>query len=83
MPHTLLSFTNDVIDVIHLVHLFNWVLVILDNFTIKSLHRNENFHQNYIDFIKFIANVREKLRVYKKFLVSKKKFQLSETKIFS
>ena len=69
MPHALLSNKNDVIDVIYLVHLVNWVLVILDNSTLKSLeniHRNEKFHQNPIGFTKFIANVREKLRVDKK-----------------
>ena len=44
----------------------------------KILHRNENSHQNSIGFTKFIANVREKLRVEKKFPVSKK--NLSEKK---
>ena len=38
----------------------------------KIFHRNENSHQNSIGFTKFIANVRENLRVYKKILVSEK-----------
>ena len=44
------------------VHLVNWVLVSLDNFTIKSqenISEKENSHQNSIGFTKFIANVRE------------------------
>ena len=40
----------------------------------KIFHGNENSHQNSIGLTKFIANVREKLRVDKKFLVSEKKF---------
>ena len=40
----------------------------------KTFHGNENCHQNSIGFTKFIANVREKLRVDKKFLVSEKNF---------
>ena len=35
MPRALLSFTTYVIDVLNLVHLVNWVLAILDNFTRK------------------------------------------------
>ena len=38
----------------------------------KIYHRNKNFHQNSIGFTKFIANVREKLAVDKKFLASEK-----------
>ena len=44
----------------------------------KIFHRNENSHQG---FTKFIANVREKLRVDKKILVSEKNFWLSKKKI--
>ena len=40
----------------------------------KIFHRNENSHQNSIGFTKFIAIVRKKLRVDKKFLVSEKNF---------
>ena len=67
--HMLFFHSQMMSELIHLVHLVNWVLVILDNFTIKSqeiFHRNENSHQNSIGLTKFIANVREKLRVDKK-----------------
>ena len=40
----------------------------------KIFHRNENSHKNSIGFTQFIANVREKLRVDKKILVSEKNF---------
>ena len=40
----------------------------------KIFHRNETSHQNSIGCTKFIANVREKLRVDKKILVSEKNF---------
>ena len=40
----------------------------------KIFHRNESSHQNSVGFTKFIANVREKLRVDKKILLGEKNF---------
>ena len=70
----MLPFTNDVIT-LSFGSFGYQVLVILDNFIIKShenIYRYENSHQNLIGFTKLIANVREKLRVDKKILVSEK-----------